>query len=109
MAYRCPRADLGCAEEFATTGDLDYHTHLAHGYLRMWRYASAFGRHQRVGGDSEPRFANMGPASRAIGEIGTAGAASNLDPYPESGEPAPALSRRRGSAAPGTGPRRPAR
>jgi hypothetical protein len=85
MSYRCPREDLKCAEEFVTTGDLDYHCHLVHGYNRTWRYASSFGRRIRVGEDREPRWANMGPAGPATGEIGTAGGASDVDVYP--GEP----------------------
>jgi hypothetical protein len=84
--YRCPRADLNCAEEFATTGDLDYHCHRVHGYNRLWRYASAWGPRPRVGVDREPRWANLGPASRAMSEIGTAGGASDVDAYPD--EPA---------------------
>ncbi|MEX5633033.1 hypothetical protein [Parafrankia sp. FMc2] len=36
--YRCPRADLGCAAVFPTTGDLDYHLNLAHGYGRLQRF-----------------------------------------------------------------------
>ncbi|MCK9898667.1 hypothetical protein CC117_14685 [Parafrankia colletiae] len=36
--YRCPRGDLGCAAVFPTTGDLDYHLNLAHGYGRLQRF-----------------------------------------------------------------------
>jgi hypothetical protein len=86
VMYRCPREDLDCAEEFATTGDLDFHCHLVHGYNRAWRFASAFGRRIEVGEDREPRWANMGPASRATAEIGTGGGASDVDVYPD--EPA---------------------
>ncbi|WP_045875227.1 hypothetical protein [Pseudofrankia sp. DC12] len=42
IAYRCPRADLGCDSDFATSGDLDNHLHWQHGYRRSSRYAAAF-------------------------------------------------------------------
>lgn len=42
--YRCPRADLGCAAVFPTTGDLDYHLNLAHGYGRLRRFLASLSR-----------------------------------------------------------------
>jgi hypothetical protein len=37
----CPRADLGCALAFGSSGDLDHHLRWAHGYRRSSRYLSA--------------------------------------------------------------------
>lgn len=39
--YRCPRHDLGCTDTFPTTGDLDYHLHITHGYRGFWRVAAS--------------------------------------------------------------------
>jgi hypothetical protein len=41
IAYRCPRADLGCDSDFASSGDLDSHLRWQHGYRRSSRYAAA--------------------------------------------------------------------
>lgn len=42
IAYRCPRADLGCDSDFASSSDLDNHLRWRHGYRRSSRYAAAF-------------------------------------------------------------------
>jgi hypothetical protein len=39
--YLCPRSDLACAERFLSTGDLDYHLHLTHGYRAFWRIVAS--------------------------------------------------------------------
>lgn len=39
--YPCPRDDLACHDAFPTTGDLDYHLHLVHGYRGLWRIVSS--------------------------------------------------------------------
>lgn len=39
--YPCPRTDLACTASFPSTGDLDYHFHLAHGYRGVWRIAAS--------------------------------------------------------------------
>jgi hypothetical protein len=39
--YPCPRSDLACADRFPSTGDLDYHLHLTHGYRGVWRIAAS--------------------------------------------------------------------
>ncbi|WP_236706115.1 hypothetical protein [Frankia sp. ACN1ag] len=39
--YPCPRSDLACAERFLSTGDLDYHLHVTHGYRGVWRIVAS--------------------------------------------------------------------
>ncbi|CAJ61468.1 MULTISPECIES: hypothetical protein [Frankia] len=39
--YLCPRSDLDCAERFLSTGDLDYHLHVTHGYRAFWRIVAS--------------------------------------------------------------------
>jgi hypothetical protein len=46
--YQCPRDDLRCRAEFATTGDLDHHFRWAHGYRRSSRLAASLGRERRL-------------------------------------------------------------
>ena len=41
ISYRCPRADLGCAADFPSSGDLDSHLRWLHGYRRSARYLAA--------------------------------------------------------------------
>jgi hypothetical protein len=40
--YTCPRADLGCDAEFASSADLDHHFRWTHGYRRVARYVWAW-------------------------------------------------------------------
>ena len=42
IVYRCPRADLGCDNDFASSAELDDHLRWGHGYRRSSRYAAAF-------------------------------------------------------------------
>ncbi|MBL7493652.1 hypothetical protein I6A60_25905 [Frankia sp. AgB1.9] len=42
IAYRCPRADLGCDSDFVSSSELDNHLRWQHGYRRSSRYAAAF-------------------------------------------------------------------
>ncbi|WP_018635683.1 hypothetical protein [Parafrankia elaeagni] len=52
--YRCPRGDLGCAAVFPTTGDLDYHLKLAHGYGRLARFLASLSRTTVLPGGPRP-------------------------------------------------------
>ncbi|THJ74209.1 hypothetical protein [Candidatus Frankia alpina] len=46
--YPCPRSDLACTERFPSTGDLDYHLHVTHGYRSIWRIASSLRPEHRM-------------------------------------------------------------
>ncbi|WP_054566109.1 hypothetical protein [Frankia sp. R43] len=52
--YRCPREDLGCSATFPTTGDLDYHLHLAHYYGRLARFGAALPPTRALPGGPRP-------------------------------------------------------
>jgi len=53
--YRCPRHDLDCEATFPTTGELDFHLHMAHGYRRVWRLVASLPRSQKIPVGPEPR------------------------------------------------------
>jgi hypothetical protein len=53
---------LGCSSEFPTTGDLDYHLHVTHGYRHTWRIVSSF-----APGARRPRSAEV--ARHSPGEV----------------------------------------
>jgi hypothetical protein len=82
IAYRCPRADLGCASAFASSGDLDLHLRWRHGYRRFSRYLASFRPTALppVGGQAAVAALTAGRAAqadrRAIGARGFSPAAT---------------------------------
>jgi hypothetical protein len=65
--YQCPRRDLDCQEDFRTTGDLDYHFRMAHGYRGVWRVVSSFLPQKRLPYGPEPERRIPGAAGGAPG------------------------------------------
>ncbi len=68
IAYRCPRADLGCDSDFVSSSELDSHLRWQHGYRRSSRYAAAFRPAQLppVGGKAAVAALDARAARRAV-------------------------------------------
>jgi hypothetical protein len=102
--YRCPRADLGCAAELSTTGELDYHLHVTHGYRRTWRLVTSLtperrlnrgsqaGRRTPDGLDDDPG----GPTTPARPSAAAAAARARHRDRPQEAQGAAARARHRG-------------
>jgi hypothetical protein len=104
--YQCPRRDLGCQDDFRTTGDLDYHFRIAHGYRGVWRVVASFRPQARLPYGPEPERRIPGGAEEAPRAIMGTGPSSTVGAVDaQHGKLSGERRRRRGRHAVGAGRR----